>query len=52
MDPVLGLFMLIMLGHLSDGLWTLLSAYGNYNRRIGPPLDRGILKITPRLLIA
>ena len=35
--------------------WTLdsvLSAYGNYNRRIRPPLDRGILKITSRLLIA
>ena len=29
--------------------WTLdsvLSAYVNYNRRIRPPLDRGILKIT------
>ena len=35
--------------------WTLdsvLSAYGIYNRRIRPPLDRGILKITSRLLIA
>ena len=35
--------------------WTLnsvLSACGNYNRRIRPPLDRGILKITSRLLIA
>ena len=35
--------------------WTLdsvLSVYGNYNRRIRPPLDRGILKITSRLLIA
>ena len=35
--------------------WTLnsvLSAYGNYNRRIRPPLERGILKITSRLLIA
>ena len=33
--------------------WTLnsvLSAYGNYNRRIRPPLDRGILKITSMLL--
>ena len=35
--------------------WTLdsvLSACGNYNRKIRPPLDRGILKITSRLLIA
>ena len=35
--------------------WTLnsvLSACGNYNRRIRPPLDRGILKITSRLFIA
>ena len=35
--------------------WTLnsvLSAYGNYDRRIRPPLDRGILKFTSRLLIA
>ena len=35
--------------------WTLnsvLSASGNYNRRIRPSLDRGILKITSRLLIA
>ena len=36
--------------------WTLnsaLSAYGNYKRRIRPPLDRGILKkIISRLLIA
>ena len=35
--------------------WTLdsvLSAYGNYNRRIRPSLERGILKITSRLLIA
>ena len=35
--------------------WTLdsvLNAYGNYNRRIRPPLDKGILKITSRLLIA
>ena len=28
------------------------TAYGNYNRRIRPPLDRGILKITSRLLSA
>ena len=35
--------------------WTLdsaLNAYGNCNRRIRPPLDRGLLKITSRLLIA
>ena len=35
--------------------WTLnsvLSACGNDNGRIRPPLDRGILKITSRLLIA
>ena len=35
--------------------WTLnsvLRAYGNYNRRIRPLLDRGILKITCRLLMA
>ena len=35
--------------------WTLnslLSAYGNDNGRIRPPLGRGILKITSRSLIA
>ena len=35
--------------------WTLNSvfhAYGNYNRRIGPPLNRGLLKIISGLLIA
>ena len=35
--------------------WTLnfvFSVYGNNNRRIRPPLDRGILKIISRLLIA
>ena len=34
--------------------WTLnsvLSAYGNDNRSIRPPLDRGTLKIVSRLLI-
>jgi len=34
--------------------WTrdsVLSVYGNYNRRIRPAMDRGILKITSRLLI-
>ena len=35
--------------------WTLdsvLGVYGNYNKRIRLPLERGILKITSRLLIA
>ena len=35
--------------------WTLnsvFSAYGNDNRRIRPPPDRGILKIISRLLLA
>ena len=35
--------------------WTLsfvLSACGNHNRRVRPPLDRGTLKIISRLLIA
>ena len=49
------------LGPVCDGCvrpplqWTLnsvLSAYGNDNGRIRPPLGRGILKITSRLLIA
>ena len=31
---------------LQRTLNSVLSAYGNYNRRIRPPLDRGILKIT------
>ena len=37
---------------LQRTLDSVLSAYGNYNTRIRPPLDRGILKITSRLLIA
>ena len=37
---------------LSNGLWTLFSAYENNNRRIRPPPDRGTLKIVSRLLIA
>ena len=43
-------------GHARPSLqWTLnsvLSACGNDNGRIRPPLGRGILKITSRLLIA
>ena len=42
-------------GHARPPLqWTLnsgFSSYGSYNRRIRPPPDRGILKITSRLLI-
>ena len=48
---ILGLSVLIMLSRLSNGLWTLLSAYGNNNGRIRPPLDRETLKIVSRLLI-
>jgi len=31
---------------------SVLSVYGNYNRRIRPAMDRGILKITSKLLSA
>ena len=51
-DSTSGLFMLIMLGHLSDGLNSVFSAYENNNRRVRPPPDRGTLEIVSRLLIA
>ena len=37
--------------HLSSGLCTQFSPYGNDNRRIRPPPDRGTLKIISRLLL-
>ena len=38
--------------HLPWTLHSVFSAYGNDNRRIRPPPDRGPLKIVSRLLLA
>ena len=37
---------------LQSTLNSVFSVYGNNNRRIRPPPDRGALRIVPRLLIA